>query len=163
MKKCEYCTFDENGRGKKWTDALGDTSQLVREFAEPRRVCIATGSVGDSNYGESAYIDYCPKCGRKLKDLSATAPNNRFKKYTDDLAETLLAKNKDYGNSFDKTLEKYGLIALAIRLDDKLSRLASLIKSGTQEVKDESLKDTLQDIAGYAILGMRYLDAHEKP
>lgn len=153
MTKCEYCKFDKYGNVQWWTDTLGDKSRLEKEMGGSEKFFIRTAGRGDS-----AFIEHCPKRGRKLTDLSATAPNNKFKKYTDNLAETLLAKNQDYGNSFDETLKKYGLIALAIRLDDKLSRLASLSKGEQQQVKDESLKDTLQDIAGYAILGMRYLD-----
>lgn len=151
MSNCKYCTFD-GLIGQNWTDEEGERSCLA----------ISKGKyyIWIRENTTLAYIEYCPKCGRKLTSDDKQQISNKFKSYTDNLAETLSAKNKDYGNSFDKTLDKYGLVALAIRLDDKLSRLTSLTKGETQHVKDESLKDTLQDIAGYAILGVRYLD-HE--
>lgn len=60
-------------------------------------------------------------------------------------------KNKDYGNSFSKQFEEYGLVSSAIRLDDKLSRFKNLINN-EQQVNDESIEDTLLDLANYAIM-----------
>lgn len=73
-----------------------------------------------------------------------------------DLVETLKCKNADYGNNVDKNIDEWGLSSLAIRLDDKLSRFKNLIKeSNTRQVSDETIEDTLLDLAGYAILGYR--------
>lgn len=60
-------------------------------------------------------------------------------------------KNADYGDSFAKSFEEYGLAAPCIRLEDKLNRLKSLRKRPAQ-VKDESIEDTLLDLANYAIM-----------
>lgn len=35
--------------------------------------------------------------------------NSKFRKYTDNLAATLENKNKAYGDSFTKSVDKYGL------------------------------------------------------
>lgn len=67
------------------------------------------------------------------------------------LAETLKKKNSDYGSSAFETAEKYGDISFLIRMEDKMNRLRMLSKRGSSEV-DESLCDTLLDLAGYAIL-----------
>lgn len=68
------------------------------------------------------------------------------------LASLLINKNRDYGNSVQEQFNEYGLTSILIRLDDKLRRLKNL-KNHPQHVKDESLLDTMKDIAGYAILG----------
>lgn len=60
-------------------------------------------------------------------------------------------KNKDYGDSFGKSYQEYGLVMSAIRLEDKLNRFKSLIKQAA-EVKDESIEDTLIDLANYSIM-----------
>jgi len=60
-------------------------------------------------------------------------------------------KNSDYGNSFESSLEKFGLVAGVIRLSDKQSRLENLLKSESQ-VLDETIDDTLIDMANYAIM-----------
>ena len=60
-------------------------------------------------------------------------------------------KYKVYGVSFGDSFEEYGLIMPAVRLDDKLHRFKQLIKQEA-EVKDESITDTLMDLANYAIM-----------
>jgi hypothetical protein len=66
-------------------------------------------------------------------------------------------KNKDYGGAFDKSMFKFGVTALMIRLNDKWERLESLFKNGKAEIADESFEDTLKDIACYAIMGLENL------
>lgn len=66
------------------------------------------------------------------------------------------AKNKDYGNSFSKQFEEYGITSSAIRIEDKFLRFKNLIKNEA-EVKDESIEDTLLDLANYAIMSVMEL------
>lgn len=62
-------------------------------------------------------------------------------------------KNHDYGDSFHKTFVEEGMAMARIRLDDKLNRFKTLSRQGTeQQVNDESIKDTLLDLANYAIM-----------
>lgn len=68
-----------------------------------------------------------------------------------EIRDLLLRKNADYGNSFAKQFEKRGLIGALIRMEDKMSRLDTLL-SGQQDSVGESIEDTLADLAGYAIL-----------
>ena len=87
--------------------------------------------------------------------------NNKFSEYTDHLANILNQKNLAYGDSFSKSLDEDGLLVLKIRLGDKFNRISSLIKRDELKENDESLEDTLLDMAGYAILGLKYLKEHE--
>ena len=59
-------------------------------------------------------------------------------------------KNHDYGDSFHQTFAEEGM-AMA-RLGDKLSRFKTLSRGGEQKVSDESIRDTLIDLANYAIM-----------
>ena len=79
-------------------------------------------------------------------------------KVCQELTETYEKKNADYGNSFENSLDKHGLIAGIIRMDDKMSRLISLNSKNEQQVMDESLRDTLMDLANYAIMSVMWLD-----
>lgn len=81
-----------------------------------------------------------------------------FAKITDKMFQTYLKKNKDYGNSFDQSLDKWGLSVAAIRLGDKLNRFESYVKNGTFVVGDEGVYDTLADLATYAIMTIMYLN-----
>ena len=62
------------------------------------------------------------------------------------------AKNHDYGDSFHQTYLEEGFAMARIRLSDKLNRFKSLSKGSNQEVKDESMIDTLMDLANYALM-----------
>lgn len=87
--------------------------------------------------------------------------SNPFKDYTNRLAEVLQEKNDAYGDSFTKSVDEDGLLVLKIRLGDKFNRISSLIKKGELKENDESLEDTLLDMAGYSILGLKWLKEHE--
>ena len=76
---------------------------------------------------------------------------NKIKEIAIDVVDLVEKKNKDYGNSFDKTLEEYGDTAYFLRIEDKLSRLKSLSKKYAAVV-DESIEDTLMDIVVYTLL-----------
>lgn len=77
-----------------------------------------------------------------------------------ELNNLYIKKNRDYGDSFHKSFEKYGLTMSAIRIGDKFNRFESLIANPAQ-VKDESIRDTLIDLANYAILTIMELDGRE--
>lgn len=62
-------------------------------------------------------------------------------------------KNHDYGDSFHQTFVEEGMAMPRIRLGDKFNRFKTLFrKLDSQRVSDESLKDTLLDLANYAIM-----------
>lgn len=61
-------------------------------------------------------------------------------------------KNHDYGDSFGITFHKLGLISALTRISDKVNRLVSLSTKEIQKVGDETLLDTLLDLANYAIM-----------
>lgn len=82
---------------------------------------------------------------------------DEFIDITNKLHDTYLKKNFDYGNSFNKTLDFWGLQAAGIRMSDKLERFNNIVKNGSFKVKDESIIDTLEDLATYAIMTVMYL------
>lgn len=74
-----------------------------------------------------------------------------------EMAQTYKAKNTDYGSSFSDLYAEFGMTSPIIKLSDKLNRLKSLCpaNSGLEkspEVADESIEDTLIDLANYAVL-----------
>jgi hypothetical protein len=79
------------------------------------------------------------------------------RKILDEIHDTYKRKNADYGNSFEEQFKEYGLLSSQIRLDDKMRRLKQLSKEKAQ-VKDESIRDTLMDLANYAIMTVMELD-----
>ena len=70
------------------------------------------------------------------------------------LNEIYIKKNHDYGDSFGETFNKLGIISAITRISDKYNRLVSLCTLPEEErkVKDESISDTLLDMANYCIM-----------
>ena len=93
---------------------------------------------------------------------SPDLPNNikQFMDITTNMVKTYVAKNHDYGNSFDNSLDKFGLIASIVRMSDKMNRLETLVTKKAQ-VKDESIKDTLLDLANYSIMTVMWLNKND--
>lgn len=78
---------------------------------------------------------------------------NRFKEITSDMAKTYERKNNDYSDSFGQSIKEFGFVAGVVRISDKFNRLKSLLLSGKeQKVNDESVQDTLLDMANYCIM-----------
>jgi hypothetical protein len=68
------------------------------------------------------------------------------------LNETYIAKNKAYGDSFGRTFQELGIISAVTRMSDKWNRIKALSLGAENNVKDESLKDTLLDMANYCLM-----------
>lgn len=68
-----------------------------------------------------------------------------------ELNETYARKNRDYGDSFAKLRQEFP-DAILIRLADKYNRLKTLRSGQVPEVRDESITDTLLDMANYCIM-----------
>ena len=69
-------------------------------------------------------------------------------------------KNTDYGSSVDITYLMFGETANLVRLWDKLLRLTQLHLSGKSLVKEESYRDTKEDLANYALIGCALHDTY---
>lgn len=67
-------------------------------------------------------------------------------------------KNHDYGDSFGQSFQDYGILAGIVRMEDKFNRLKKLARGGDQKVMDESIRDTLIDLANYSIMTVLELE-----
>lgn len=83
---------------------------------------------------------------------------DRFIDISLEMRDIYQAKNSDYGDSFGETYKKLGLVSAVTRISDKTNRLQNLC-SNDQKVKDESLRDTLMDLANYAVMTIIELDS----
>lgn len=73
------------------------------------------------------------------------------------IENVLIDKNDRYGDSFYKSLDKHGNKAFEVRIEDKINRMSNLFQnSHLSKDTDESLEDTIMDIAGYCILYLTY-------
>lgn len=68
------------------------------------------------------------------------------------LSDLYNKKNTDYDDAFHKSFEEFGLPMAYIRIGDKLNRVKGFMRECSPLVKDETLEDTLMDLANYAIM-----------
>lgn len=102
--------------------------------------------------------------GYNLSEMDSLKTDNQlFGIVTDAMQQMYAMKNHDYGNSFSELFKKFGLISAVVRIGDKYNRLASLCQSGAQaEIKDETIEDTLLDMANYCIMTVIELEKKAK-
>lgn len=78
-----------------------------------------------------------------------------------DLLNTIYQqKNKAYGNSFGDTYKDLGIISAVTRISDKFNRLKTLARHQDIDCNDESIADTILDMANYCI--MTYMELNNK-
>lgn len=87
---------------------------------------------------------------------------NKFEDITIAMRNLYEKKNADYGDSFSKSFKEWGMPVACIRLQDKLNRLANLVRTGEQQVEDEKMQDTLIDLANYAVMTIMELQEGDK-
>ena len=78
-----------------------------------------------------------------------------FKRITDSMVDLFTKQNSDYGSSSASTWQKLGPISGITRIADKFNRLCNLVTNPNgQQIKTESVEDTLLDLANYAVLAL---------
>ena len=92
-----------------------------------------------------------------VKWLEAKKPQ-----YTKEIVEEISKlhdkKNNDYGGAYYEMLNECGTAAGSGIIYNKSRRLANLIKDKTEQmVNDESIEDTLLDLASYAIMTLEHI------
>lgn len=92
---------------------------------------------------------------------SSTGDAETFRAITNKMCNTFEVKNSDYGDSFHKLFEECGMTYAYGHMAEKLERINSLRKNEAK-VKGESMKDSLYDLANYAILTIMELEKNEK-
>lgn len=76
--------------------------------------------------------------------------------------EIYIKKNSDYGDSFSKMYQELGIVSAITRIGDKYNRLVNLSKGTTAQVKDESIVDTLMDMANYCLMTVMEIENENK-
>ena len=82
-----------------------------------------------------------------------------IKKLHDECVAICEKKNQDYARSDDAfyNFREFGTQGILVRISDKWARIKTLIAKGKPEVNDESLDDTLKDLANYALILILFL------
>ena len=153
------CEFTMNGLTftKEMSEYCGEEFEIRSIFDEGDMLLEGTDWTWEDWMFEDD-TDNTAKTKRKVDESDIDIENyiHPFQEITNGLYETYCKKNRDYGNSFEQSLNKFGEISALIRISDKYNRLCSLITNKEQEVKDESIDDTILDMANYLIMWQMY-------
>lgn len=105
----------------------------------------------DKRYAEQKSKEICDSEIRPISRREETDTVSLHKQICEQMTSTYIRKNNDYGNAF-ANLRNEIPNAILVRLYDKYSRLKTLMSGEKQMVNDESIDDTLLDLANYCIL-----------
>lgn len=85
-----------------------------------------------------------------------------FSDIVTEMTELYAKKNHDYGNSFDEGCDKIGVGYPTGRLLDKMNRLITCMGKEDKMQVNESIEDTLKDLACYSVMTLNCLKKKEK-
>lgn len=117
------------------------------------------------DYVITSLESYLTLQSKKTEDANATGDekkmrNPAFNKLLEDMLKIHDAKNEDYSGAlslYQNFMETADIgvepwKGIVVRMTDKFCRLKGFAKRGSLEVKDESIEDTLIDMANYSLL-----------
>lgn len=133
------------------------------------------------SYPSAAGVDFKPEWLRKLPDTIRFDENNnpeeckpiplldvteervkRFKEITDEMAKTYRAKNKTYGDAYGDGFRRFGAVQLVSRIYEKYCRIENLlVRKADNKVPDESVLDTITDMAVQLVVLRTLLEPEE--
>lgn len=99
-----------------------------------------------------------PELDKALTNAVKGWSRDRYLEHFEELLAKMLAttkaKNNDYAGADDpfKNFREFGTLGFLVRMSDKWSRIKNLLGGTKQMVKDESVEDTLIDLATYSLL-----------
>jgi predicted DNA-binding protein len=99
-------------------------------------------------------------CNKNVSSQKASDPGVRpciFDEIIQQMSDIHRRKNADYGDAAYKGYKEFGITYYIIQLHNKLSRLKSLTENNGKPQVNESIEDTLLDMANYAVLALEAL------
>ena len=145
--KCRLRSLDGSCR---WNDLSDESTEDCYWFL------VNEGIIGKPEQPEINFVKV--ERNDEVKPTNGAAKHMELCKYLNNLYAT---KNQKYGDSFSMTVQKYGIIAALTRLSDKWQRFETLILTKDPGTPDESIRDTLLDMANYCIMTVMELDQKE--
>lgn len=151
-KTCSQCLL---GTCQPMPDGCSDCMPTYKNFAYQPRPCGTCLYIKSKNteppcvdcYRTTDRPNHTPIC-KSQPDHTA-----KHKQILINMHNTYKRKNADYGDSFHRAYQKRGIISAITRMEDKWMRFEQLAThSDNPQVKDESIYDTLIDLANYAIM-----------
>jgi hypothetical protein len=97
--------------------------------------------------------------------MTGTEKVKKMEALFNDCLEIAKKKSHDYAGEEDSlsNLRDFGWQGIVVRLGDKYHRVKNFAKSGSLQVTDESVRDTLRDLVNYGALALIMYDDAQQP
>ena len=90
------------------------------------------------------------------KELEPMTFEGMMDQYSQEALVLMVSRHRKYGAG---NIGRHGLLGVTVRLHDKIERLNNMVIDGNGgDSADESIRDTLLDIANYGLIGLACLD-----
>lgn len=138
-----------------WLSKPSDVTEMLVMILEvsnklPKNIMMADlldKTVEDLRYGNKVdFHEFFIRCGYAAYSINGGSMD--IPKFCD----MLLTKHKMYGLT---SLTRWGIPGIINRIDGKFARYTSMMKQGVTTSNAESIDDTIHDILGYCILGLK--------
>lgn len=155
----DYCYVDIGEHRwvfkKEWLEEVNIIS--VEEIKNPtyddlKHLFIDTKDLAGGSISFNVSADY-----EEVKNLTYKTNADRHRDLVNQIHDVYVDKNMKYGDAFAETIEKYGMIAALTRMNDKFNRIEQFIVNGFED-SEESLKDSLLDLANYCLMTVMEID-----
>ena len=147
---CDGCRLLKPDCDCKWNENSDENTEDCYWFL------VNEGLIGKPEQPEINFVKV--ERNDEVEPTNGAAKHMELCKYLNNIYAT---KNQKYGDSFSMTVQKYGIIAALTRLSDKWQRFETLILTKDPGTSDESIRDTLLDMANYCIMTVMELDQKE--
>lgn len=148
-----YLEKKESMDGREFTDD---------ELLDPK--LLARGDQQAEKSSEENLMDMLDRINSNQEEPKGLGrPNwqaSEFNRITSEMLDLYSRKNTDYGDSFVESLDEDGLLVSKIRMKDKFKRFSQLIENDAQ-IDDETLEDTLIDLANYTVMTLMWVRDNE--
>lgn len=144
-EKKEVLKEEKVDPSKEYETLMKELKQQLAEKERELSECKNTEKVPVEETNPS--LDNAPIC----EEIELTF-EQALDKVLNELKETLIQKNKHYGNSFFNQIDEWGPAAIMIPIANKTDRLKTLYKNGDDV--QEPITDSLKDLSGYGVLSL---------
>ena len=155
IRKTDEVWKDDDWKNRSIFNERGHDTSDVMWYFDPESQKVTDQEKREIKRAHEKDVD-TEECNKNVSQDEEKKDPGDYYKYSTILKrmdETHTRKNNDYGDAAYRGYKKFGDYYFMVQLHNKYQRLESLtIGNKTQQVKEESIDDTLLDMANYAIM-----------
>ena len=160
IQKSERWAVKDDGRKIPGTELSPEEyGKFMQEWSEIEKYHRMPREAADEEVSRwKAHERFIPKKG--TKGMKTVYPSI-FDNILEQMSDLHARKNSDYGDAAYEGYKEFGITYYIIQLHNKLNRLKSLTKDASKPQVNESIEDTLIDLASYSEMALEALKRND--